>query len=367
MSRAKNTIKQSDISSAPIKVKYSSTYASQSLQSYGITTNRGQNIPLSASMTINNRTRMVNYRLVKQLYYQTYLTGSVIGSASYWDPSWQSTAASGSFDDTTLTFPSASGESVSFIAIPTLQFGEQISRNSFNLSSTDNTSYKIVDDGNGNIVDLFSGSLHVGNIFYAQGVVTISNKKYAGAILNNNFTITGTLPPSPTPTPSVSVSPSVTPSISISVTPSITPTISITSTPSITPTISVTPSITVSITPSVTPSITASVTPSITPSVTITPSTSVTPSISITPTPSPTYTEFTLAYSIIDGGNACVSYPTVNTSTYYAAPGSTLTTGTIIYTDSSLTTPAPDGFYSNGVDYWNTGGGSGNLQNQTAC
>jgi hypothetical protein len=79
------------------------------------------------------------------------------------------------------------------------------------------------------------------------------------------------------------------------------------------------------------------------------------------------YVSFTLAYSTIDGGNACVNYPTVNTSTYYAAPGSTLQNGTIIYTDTSLTTPAIDGFYSNGVNHWNTGANSGNLQNQTSC
>ena len=79
------------------------------------------------------------------------------------------------------------------------------------------------------------------------------------------------------------------------------------------------------------------------------------------------YVTFTLAYSAVSGPQACSDYPTVNTTIYYAAPGSTLTTGTIIYTNSSLTTPAPNGFYSNGVNYWNTGAGAGNLQNQTSC
>lgn len=196
MSRAKNTIKQSDISSTPIKVKYSATYASQSLLSYGITTNRGQNITPSASMFSAYQTRMVNYRSIKQLYYENYITGSVLNSASYWDPMWQSSAASGSFDDDYLFYPTASGlftnsSSISFIAIPTIQFGEQISRNSFRLRSTDSSSFDIIDDGNGNLLDSVNSSAHVGNLFYAQGIATVTNNDYIGIILNNNFTITG--------------------------------------------------------------------------------------------------------------------------------------------------------------------------------
>ena len=198
MSRAKNTIKQSSVSSTPIEVKYSATYNSQSLQSYGITTNRGQNITPSASMFSEYQTRMVNYRAIRQLYYQNYLTGSLIGSASYWDPMWQSSAASGSFDDDYRYFPTASGlftnsSSISFISIPTLQFGEQISRNSFRLRSTNSSSFDISDDGNGNLIDTLNSSSHVGNIFSAQGVISFTNNDYIGIIGNNNFTISGSI------------------------------------------------------------------------------------------------------------------------------------------------------------------------------
>lgn len=79
------------------------------------------------------------------------------------------------------------------------------------------------------------------------------------------------------------------------------------------------------------------------------------------------YVSFNLAYSITSGAEACSDYPTLNTTLYYAALGSTLTTGTIIYTDTALTTPAPNGFYSDGTNYWNTSAGAGNLQNQTSC
>lgn len=196
MSRAKNTIKQSDISSTPIKVKYSATYASQSLLSYGITTNRGQNITPSASMFSAYQTRMVNYRTIRQLYYQSYITGSSLNSASFWDPMWQSSAASGSFDDDILFYPTASGlftdsSSISFVAIPTIQFGEQISRNSFRLRATNSSSFDIIDDGNGNLIDSVNSSAHVGNLFYAQGVAVITNNDYIGTIGNNQFTIIG--------------------------------------------------------------------------------------------------------------------------------------------------------------------------------
>jgi hypothetical protein len=95
--------------------------------------------------------------------------------------------------------------------------------------------------------------------------------------------------------------------------------------------------------------------------------TSPTTTSTTTTTTTAAFETFTLAYSNIDGATACSDYPTLNTSNYYATSGSLLQTGTIIYTDTALTNPAANGFYSNGVNYWNTGAGSGNLQNQTSC
>ena len=103
----------------------------------------------------------------------------------------------------------------------------------------------------------------------------------------NGFTY---IPPSPTPT--ATVTPSATPSVTptTSATPSVTPSVTATVTPtvSVTPTISVTPSVTptATISPSLTPTI--SVSPSKTPSISVTPSISITPSISTTPGVSPT-------------------------------------------------------------------------------
>lgn len=105
--------------------------------------------------------------------------------------------------------------------------------------------------------------------------------------------ILDSIPLTPTPTITVSVSTTPTPTItvtsSITPTPSLTPTISQSPTPTLTPTPSVTP--TISITPSITPSYTttATVTPTHSPTPSITPSN--TPTVSISPTCSPTITE----------------------------------------------------------------------------
>jgi len=279
MSRSKNTIKKSDISSAPIKVKYSATYASQSLLDYGITTNRGTNIVSpSPGLPFIKRNK---YAVIRQLYYQNYITGSIIGSASYWDPSIQSTGASGSLDDDNRYFPSATGSNIGFFAIPSRQFGEQMSRRTVNIASTDGTSYNIIDDGNGNIVDTFNNNVHVGNVLYAQGIITFTNEDYVCLLADPSFdfTLSTLVAASPSPTPTVSS----TPGASKSPTPSITRTPTVT--PSVTPSRGASPSATPSKTPSKTPSISITPTKTVTPSITRTPT--VTPSVTATPTPTP--------------------------------------------------------------------------------
>ena len=101
------------------------------------------------------------------------------------------------------------------------------------------------------------------------------------------------VPVTPTPTPTVSDTPSVTPtntptvSDTPSVTPTNTPTVSVSDTPSVTPTNTPTPTIsdTPSVTPTNTPTVSVSDTPSVTPTNTPTVSVSDTPGNSSTPTP----------------------------------------------------------------------------------
>ena len=139
-----------------------------------------------------------------------------------------------------------------------------------------------------------------------QGGFTLTKNANGGGF--DIIQVSGPIAPSPTPsvTPSISVTPSVTvsvtPSITVSATPSVsvTPSVTMSSTPSVsvtpsatvsdTPAVSVTPSATVSATPA--PTVTPSATVSVTPAVSVTPTTTPTrtPSVSATPTPTPTST-----------------------------------------------------------------------------
>jgi hypothetical protein len=74
-----------------------------------------------------------------------------------------------------------------------------------------------------------------------------------------------------------------------------------------------------------------------------------------------------LGYSALNGNDSCAQFLLVPTS-YYAVAGTiVLVNGTILYTDTSLTTLAPNGYYSNGGDNWAIVGGNGTLTTQTAC
>ena len=155
-----------------------------------------------------------------------------------------------------------------------------------------------------------------------------------------------------------------------SVFPTNTPTSTVTQTPTITPTSSVTPTVTpsVSITPTVTPSVTITQTPSVTPTITPTPSSTVTPTVTpsvtttptMTPTPSQTFfVAYNLGYSASTAVDACINSATPQGyySAYVDRPQPNI--GEYLYTDSNLTTPASNGFYSDGVAWWQITGGAG--------
>ena len=193
MGLSKNTLDRSDISTYPIKLKYSASYASSSAINYGITLNRG----INGSFDSNGKEFLV-YRLAKQLYYNSYLTGSLNNSASYWDDNLQSTAASGTFDNDYRYFPTASGDQITVLAIPRNVFGGNISRKSVSISGT---TYNLIDDGNGNIIDAGNGNVHVGNILYNQGIVIITNQDYEYALIQTTTTTTSTTTTTTTATP----------------------------------------------------------------------------------------------------------------------------------------------------------------------
>ena len=198
MSRAANTLTTADVLTTPIKLKYSSSYDSSSYYGAGIKVSSGVNGAITTSGSVPQKT--INYVTVRHLFYSNYLTGSFPTSASAafnWE---QSTAAFGTLDADVRYFPTGSGEKVKILEIPREVFGQAISRNGFQLVANDGVTYYIVDDGNGNLVDLASDTLYVnsgyfnpgelfltgyvvgrsnlnkvGNIIYSQGIVIITS------------------------------------------------------------------------------------------------------------------------------------------------------------------------------------------------
>lgn len=184
MSRASNSLKATDVTATPIKLKYSASYSETTICDSGIYAQTGINGPVTITGSIPEAT--LRYWSIRHLYYSNFLTGSYQVSGSSADNFLQSTAASGTFEGNTIAsasadirfFPTASGSKIKIINIPRSSFGEQVSKKSFFLASDDGISYQLVDDGNGNIIDTLNNDVHVGNIIYAQGFIIITNSNY---------------------------------------------------------------------------------------------------------------------------------------------------------------------------------------------
>lgn len=173
MSRASNTLKASDSTTTPIKLKYAVTASTSTYASYRILVGSGSN----GSVTITGSVKqdVINFRTIRQLYYQNYLTGSLKHSASYWNSNEQSTACQGSAEYENRYFPTESTATIKYIAIPSITFGEQISRSSLSFIASNLASTPLCfDDGNGNIVD--NAQNHYGNVIYSQGLIIITKQ-----------------------------------------------------------------------------------------------------------------------------------------------------------------------------------------------
>jgi hypothetical protein len=133
-----------------------------------------------------------------------------------------------------------------------------------------------------------------------------------------------------------------------------------TPTPTLTPTNTPTPSITASQTPTQTqtqtqtqtPTQTQTQTPTQTGTAAVTPTQTETAAVTPTPTPTPGFYEFSLGFA--ETPNMACS---ATQSSYYTitSSGPVLATGEILYSNSSLTTPAVSGYYSDGTDWYEVG------------
>lgn len=313
MSSAVKSIRSSDITTLPYKVNKQFAFESASLYQNNIIIYKGY-LETGSTLDKLNDNELVYYS-ARQLYYGGNITSSILIdniSGSHYDNYQQSTAASGTFEYEIKEYPTENRSEVRIISIPQQIYGERLKPSTFILESDTNAFY-IVDDGNGNLFDI-SGSVeqyvingqiqsdyfttinkqelpHVGNIFYAHGLVVITSQDYL-YLYPKECTLSGGyayyIPPTPTPTPTSTAT--NTPTSTPTNTPTQTPTSTSTGTPTATST--QTPTITSTNTPTSTPEITltATNTPTLTSTATptSTPTNTLTITLTNTPTPTPT-------------------------------------------------------------------------------
>jgi hypothetical protein len=117
------------------------------------------------------------------MFYQEYTsslnTSSLMNSIYYESASQQRPTASyfiyNDKDNLIKYFPTGVNESIRVLTINQSIYGNKILPNTFQVSSS---KYNVRDDGFGNLFNYSGSIVHVGNIFYAQGIAVITNQEY---------------------------------------------------------------------------------------------------------------------------------------------------------------------------------------------
>jgi hypothetical protein len=164
----------------------------------------------STEPAFNGQYRRLVYDSMNHMFYQSYSgnllnTGSLMFNTSTYESASQQRPTASYFDYNTnplliKNFPTGSGAAITVVAINPQVYGSKILPSTFKIES--GSAVKIVDDGYGNLFDVNSleddyilptwistGYLndptpgvveapHVGNIFYAHGIVIITNSNY---------------------------------------------------------------------------------------------------------------------------------------------------------------------------------------------
>jgi hypothetical protein len=185
------------------------------LSQNGVAIYIGENLPINKanpfdptndSQTENEEYRRLVFDSIKNLYYQNYVSGTLSGqfyqSSSFFNYE-QSTLVSGTirnlptitgssaiannptlygsslydissslYDET--SFDPDKGSKIAVISINQNIFGSGLSPNTVIISGS---TYNLQDDGEGNIMDTLT-SIYVGNVFYSQGLIVITNQDY---------------------------------------------------------------------------------------------------------------------------------------------------------------------------------------------
>lgn len=219
MSFSYKTLNSNDITLTSYIANKQWEVTNSTLSQNGITIYIGENLPINKinpfdpindSETSNEEYRRLIFDSIKNLYYQNYTSGSLTGkffqSSSFVNYE-QSTLTSGSMLAANRNLPTITGSSalgrngtlfgtslydfssslydeagydpdkgskIVVISIDQNIFGSGLSPKSINISAS---AYNIQDDGEGNLIDTFT-STYIGNVFYSQGLIVLTNQKY---------------------------------------------------------------------------------------------------------------------------------------------------------------------------------------------
>lgn len=151
-----------------------------------ITIYKGTNLSGSFDPTMDPVTEGQYERLVydqiDHLFYHSFsgsfLNTSSLANSLLYESASQQYATSSYFiydenPNLIKNFPTGADAGIRVLAVNQNVYGEKLLPYNFRLSSS---AYYITDDGNGNIFD--TGSIHIGNIFYPQGLVVVTNQDY---------------------------------------------------------------------------------------------------------------------------------------------------------------------------------------------
>jgi hypothetical protein len=140
---------------------------------------KNESFSIAGSTTTNNQYQSLIYDQINHLFYQSFTssldTGSIMFNVDTYESASQQrpTASYFNYNINPLlvkNYPTGSNETIAVLSINQNIYGSKILPNSFQISSSGTI---ITDDGNGN---LYTGSKHVGNIFYAHGLAVITNQ-----------------------------------------------------------------------------------------------------------------------------------------------------------------------------------------------
>lgn len=186
----------SDVVSVPYLAKKDWSFPSSSINaSYYIYT--GQNFATSFNPNTDATTSLGEYKRsiyqsINHLFYQKYVTTSLsthsIASSLYYESAsgFRPTGSYFVYNENPgliRNFPTGVNHTIQVLSISKDIYGAQISPNTFEITSS---IYRLKDDGRGNI---YIAGQHVGNIFYSQGLIVVTNQQFQD-IFDPNPTLT---------------------------------------------------------------------------------------------------------------------------------------------------------------------------------